>query len=245
VAAQPLDRPAFYARRGSAWADAVTLLHPPYTAWHLSYVALGAVAAPKVVGLRVGAALLAFFLAVGIGAHALDELHDRPLQTGFSTRTLAVVGGLSLALAAAIGVVGIVTVSWTLIPFVAFGVFICVAYNLELFGGRLHGDWWFALAWGAFPAFTGYWVNALHFTAAGLLVAAACGGLSVAQRRLSTPARQLRRRTVALSGEQRLLDGRSIELSAQTVLAPLDGALQALSIAVTLLAFGLLVARLS
>jgi len=244
VAVQPLDRPAFYARRGSAWSDAVTLLHPPYTAWHLSYVALGAVAAPRVVPIRVAAALLAFFLAVGIGAHAFDELHDRPLQTRFSARTLAVCGGASLAAAAAIGVVGVLTVSWTLAPLVAFGVFICVAYNLELFGGRLHGDWWFALAWGAFPAWTGYWVNALSFRVAGVLVAVACGVLSVAQRRLSTPARQLRRRTVALSGEQRLRDGSSLELSTATVLAPLDGALQALSLAVPVLAFGLLVARL-
>src|SRR5277367_2794412 len=131
MAVQPLDRPAFYARRGGGWADAVTLLHPPYTAWHLSYVALGAVAAPSVVALRVAAALVAFFLAVGIGAHAFDELHDRPLQTGFSDRVLAFCGGLSLAAAAAIGVVGVVTVSWTLAPLVVFGVFICAAYNLE------------------------------------------------------------------------------------------------------------------
>jgi hypothetical protein len=244
VAAGPLDRPAFYARRGGAWADAVTLLHPPYTVWHLSYVALGAVAAPRVVGLRVGAALLAFFLAVGIAAHALDELHDRPLRTGFSGRALAIGSGLALLGAAAIGVAGVLTVSWTLVPFVAFGVFICVAYNLELFGGRLHGDWWFALAWGAFPAWTGYWVNALSFSAAGLLVAGACAALSVAQRRLSTPARLLRRRTISLDGEQRLTDGQSIELSPATVLAPLDGALQALSVAVTVLACGLLIARL-
>jgi hypothetical protein len=244
VAVQPLDRPAFYARRGGGWADVVSLLHPPYTAWHLSYVALGAVAAPHVVGIRVAAALVAFFLAVGIGAHAFDELHDRPLQTRFSDRTLAVLGTLSLAAAAGIGVVGIFTVSWTLAPLVLFGVFICAAYNLEWFDGRLHGDRWFALAWGAFPAWTGYWVNALHFSVAGVLVAVACAALSVAQRTLSTPARTLRRRTVALSGEQRLRDGTSVQLSTASVLAPLDGALQALSLAVTVLAFGLLVARL-
>jgi len=223
----------------------VTLLHPPYTAWHLSYVALGAVVAPRVVGIRVAAALLAFFLAVGVGAHALDELHDRPLQTGLSTGVLAVVGGLALAAAAAVGVAGVLTVSWTLAAFVAFGVFICLAYNLELFGGRLHGDRWFALAWGVFPAWTGYWVNALHVSAAGVLVAAACGALSVAQRRLSTPVRQLRRRTAALSGEQRLVDGSSVEVTRASVIAPLDGALQAMSVAVTLLACGLLLARLS
>jgi len=203
------------------------------------------VAAPQVHGDRVGAALLAFFLAVGIGAHAFDELHDRPLQTRLSTRMLAITGGVALAGATAIGVAGIATVSVTLVPFVLFGTSICLAYNLELFGARFHNDAWFALAWGAFPAWTGYWANALSFSVAGGIVALACAALSVLQRRLSTPARLLRRKTTSVSGVQRLADGTSIELSRHLLLAPLDGALKAMSIAITLLAAGLLAARLS
>ena len=101
--------------------------------------------------------------------------------------------------------------SW---PLVVAGAFLVVAYNLELFGGRFHSDRWFAPAWGAFPALTGYWVNALSLRAPGLLVAAACWALSVAQRRLSTPVRELRRRTVSVEGQQRLADGSVRELSA-------------------------------
>jgi hypothetical protein len=187
---------------------------------------------------------VAFFLAVGIGAHAFDELHDRPLGTRLSSRALALGGGVALAAATGIGVAGTVTVSATLAPLVIFGTAICLIYNLELFGGRFHTDTWFAVAWGCFPAFTGYWVNALNFSVAGVVVALSCGGLSLAQRRLSTPARALRRRTVAVSGEQLLEDGRSVELSRPLLLAPLDGALRALSLAITLLASGLLVARL-
>ena len=67
--------------RSGGWRDLVTLLHPPYTAWHLSYVALGAAAAPHIYANRLAAALAAFFLAVGISAHALDELNGRPLET--------------------------------------------------------------------------------------------------------------------------------------------------------------------
>jgi hypothetical protein len=244
MSAQRLDRPAFYARGGSVGNDLLTLLHPPYTLWHLSYVVLGAVAAPRVHGDRVGAALLAFFLAVGVAAHAFDELHDRPLRTGLSSLTLAVTGSVALLGATGIGVAGIATVSITLAPFVLFGAAICLAYNLELFGGRFHSDAWFAITWGAFPALTGYWVNALSFTLAGGLITAACAGLSVFQRRLSTPARLLRRNTASVSGEQRLVDGTSIELSRSLLLAPLDGALQAMSAAITLLAAGLLAARL-
>jgi hypothetical protein len=207
-------------------------------------VAIGAAVAPTVHPDRVWPALLAFFLAVGVGAHAFDELHDRPLGTRLSGRALAILGGVSLAAATGIGIVGVVTVSATLVPLIVFGAAICLAYNLELFGGRFHSDIWFAVAWGVFPAFTGYWVNALSLSLAGALVALACGVLSVAQRRLSTPARLLRRKTLALNGEQRLADGRSIELTRAVLLSPLDGALQALSLAVTLLAIGLLASRL-
>ena len=205
---------------------------------------LGAVAAPTLHGDRLAAALGAFFLAVGIGAHAFDVLHDRPLGTRFSSRSLAIGGGAALLGAMTIGVIGVVTVSVTLLPLVVLGGAICLAYNLELFGGRFHSDTWFALAWGAFPAWTGYWVNALSFSAAGALVTIGCLALSVAQRRLSTPARRLRRTTTALSGEQRLADGSSIEISRAVLLAPLDGALAGLSVGITLLACGLLAARL-
>src|SRR5438477_8459925 len=77
-------RPAFYALRSGGWRDYWTLLHPPYTAWHLSYVAIGASVAPRFDGGRLGATVLAFFLGVGLTAHALDELRGRPLRTGIS-----------------------------------------------------------------------------------------------------------------------------------------------------------------
>jgi len=241
---QGLERPAFYALGGDGWArDLLTILHPPYTAWHLSYVALGAAAASSFHLDRLGAALGAFFLAVGVAAHALDELNGRPLRTGLSDRTLIVLAVVGLAGACAIGIAGAATVSATLIPLVLAGAFLVLAYILELFGGRLHDDWTFALAWGGFPALTGFWVCALRVEAPGLLVAAACTVLSLAQRRLSTPVRELRRRTTAVSGEQRLADGTSVELTAARLAAPLDGALRALWFGLVLLAAGLVVLR--
>ena len=244
AAADPLRRPAFYALRPGGWRDLVTLLHPPYTAWHLSYVALGAAAAPTLHAGRLAAALGAFFLGVGVCAHALDEAHDRPLGTLLPRRGLLALALAALAGAVAIGVAGAVTVSAGLVPFVAAGAFIVLAYNLELFGGRFHTAFWFAAAWGAFPALTGYWINALAIRPEGLLVAGACFLLSVAQRRLSTPVRELRRRTVSVTGTQRLDDGTTVELDAARVAAPLDGALRACALALVLLAAGLVAARL-
>lgn len=244
AAPKPIEGPAFYALRPGGWRDLVTLLHPPYTAWHLSYVAIGAAVAPTLYGDRLAAALGAFFLGVGVCAHCLDELHGRPLGTRLSDRALLWLAVVALAGAVAIGGVGVATVSITLVPLVVAGAFIVVAYNLELFGGRFHSDVWFAAAWGAFPALTGYWVNALAVTVEGVLVTGACFVLSVAQRRLSTPARELRRRTVSVSGEQQLADGTVIQLDRARLAAPLDGALKACALGLVLLAVGLVVGRL-
>ncbi len=239
-----LDRTAFYALRPGGWRDFVTLLHPPYTAWHLSYVALGAAAAPTLHLGRLCATLAAFFLAVGVSAHAFDELAGRPLKTGLGRRTLIALGVVGLVGAVGIGVAGIVLVSPLIAPLVLAGAFLVPAYNLELAGGRFHSDLWFALAWGGFPAFTGYFVNALAIRPAGVLVAAACCLLSVAQRRLSTPARELRRRTAGVIGEQRLTDGTVVELTGPRLAAPLEGALAAMWPAIVLLAAGLVAVRL-
>ena len=240
----PLDRPAFYALRPGGWRDLVTLLHPPYTLWHLSYVALGAAAAPELHGDRLAATLLAFFLAVGVCAHALDELNGRPLGTLLPDGVLVGLAVVAVAGAVAIGIVGAATVSLGLVPFVVVGAFIVTAYNLELFGGRFHSDFWFAAAWGAFPALTAYWINALQLRPQGVLVAAGCFTLTVAQRHLSTPVRELRRHTLSISGRQHLTDGTTIELDVQRLAAPLDHALRACALALALLATGLVIARL-
>jgi hypothetical protein len=240
-----LERPAFYALRPGGWRDVLTLLHPPYTAWHLSYVAIGAAVAPHLYGYRLVWTLVAFLLGVGVAAHALDELHGRPLRTDFSDRVLVVLAAVSLAGAVAIGVVGALSISLWLLVFVVAGVVLTVAYNLELFGGHMHSDLWFALAWGAFPALTAFFAQAETLRLDGVLVAAACLMLSFAQRRLSTPVRELRRRTESVHGEQRLKTGRILELDAARIAAPMEGALMACAAGLVLLAVGLVVGRLS
>jgi hypothetical protein len=239
-----VPRPAFYALSPGRWRDLVTILHLPYTAWNLSFVAIGAALAPTLVLWRLGAALGAFFLALGVACHALDELAGRPLGTRLSRRLLIGLAVAGLGGAVAIGIVSAVILSLWLIPFVVGGTFLALAYNLELFGGRFHTDVWFAVAWGAFPAFTGWFVEALQVRAEGVLVALACFLISTAQRRLSTPARELRRRTVSVKGQQTLRDGQVRKFDAADVLAPLEGALSALWMAMVVLAVTLVVRRL-
>ena len=241
--------PAFYARQGGRWADWWTVLHPPYTAWHVSYAVIGAVLVPRVNWLVLGATALAFFLAVGLAAHALDELNGRPLGTSIPNRVLWAVAVASLAAAVMLGVVTIAHTGPVLIPFIAIGVFLVLGYNLELFGGRLHTDFGFAAAWGGFPVVVGFVAQAPSVNAAAIasVVAATLSAtaLSHAQRRLSTPARTIRRRLRDVSGTATFADGTRRVLDRGILLAPLDGALWTLSYAVPLLAGALVFARLA
>jgi hypothetical protein len=238
-------RPAFYALAPGGWRDYATLLHPPYTLWHLSYVAIGATFAPDLHPWRLGATAAAFFLALGIGAHALDELRGRPLRTRIPRPTLVALAAISIAGAVSIGVVTALELDLRLLALVAFGAFIVCAYNLELFGGRLHTDAWFALAWGAFPLLTAYFVQAHRFTVEAILAAAFAALLSAAQRALSTPVRLVRRRGRAVSGVLELDDGRSETITRETLIAGPEAALRALAAATVALAAALLVLRLT
>jgi hypothetical protein len=240
-----VPRPAFYAARRGGWRDWWTVLHPPYTAWHLSYVVIGASVAPRVQVSRLVATVVAFFLAVGIAAHCLDELHGRPLRTLIAGRALVAATVVSLAGAVAIGVAGVVTVGAVLVPFIVVGPLLVMAYNAELFGGVVHTDAGFAAAWGAFPVLTAYVAQAGTLALGPVLVAAGAFALSWAQRSLSTPARQLRRSVRGVEGTVTLADGTVRHLDDRFILAPLERALRAMSWGLVTLAAGLAVARLT
>ncbi len=237
--------PAYYTALGRGWRrDVWAVLHPPYTAWHLSYVVIGASLAPRLSVFRLTATLVAFFLAVGIAAHSLDELNGRPLRTAIPTWVLKTAGVVGLAGAVALGLAGIPVIGWGLLLFIALGVIFVFAYNLELLGGHMHGDFWFALSWGAFPVLTAYFAQTASVSLAALAAAAGAFALSYGQRALSTPARSLRRRTRAVSGTVTMTDGSEVALDEAALLQPLEKALRAFSWGVVALAAGLLASRL-
>ena len=240
----PTTTAAFYARRGGRVVDWWTLLHPPYTAWHVSYVVIGAALAPRLSWAMLGATVLAFFLAVGLCAHALDELHGRPLRTTIPASTLVVLAVVGLAVAVGLGVAGVARVGWVLVPFIVAGPALVVAYNAELFGGVVHTDAGFAAAWGAFPLVTAYVAQADGLGVAPVLGAVGAFALSYAQRSLSTPARMLRRRVTDVRGAMTLTDGTVRRVDDQLLRVPLERALRALSWGVMALAAAFAVARL-
>jgi hypothetical protein len=222
-------RPAFYALRPGGWRDYITLLHPPYTLWHLSYVALGAALPPRMKWGLLGWTTLAFLLAMGVGAHALDELNGRPLRTRIPGSVLVALAVVTIGAASAIGIVVALDSTLWLLAFVAFGAAIVVAYNLELARGAFHSDVWFAAAWGAFPAVTAYFASAERLRGEAVAAAAFAFLTSLAQRRLSTQVRAARR-------------GGTVSAEAA---APAEAALKLLAAALPVLAGALLLARLS
>jgi hypothetical protein len=237
--------PAYYAPPSTGWRrDVLALLHPPYTAWHLSYVVIGASLAPHLDLLRLAATVVAFFFAVGVSAHALDELHGRPLRTSVPSSVLISAAVIGLVIAVGLGIAGVTEVGLGLLAFIALGVLFVVVYNLELLGGRLHGDVWFSLSWGAFPVVTGYFAQTGSLSFGVIAVAAAAYALSYGQRSLSTPARVLRRRSSAVAGSVTLTDGTLIDLDQRALLRPLELALRAFSWGVVALAIGLALSRL-
>ncbi len=235
--------PAFYALRPGGWRDYVTLLHPPYTAWHLSYAVVGGCLAAAVDWWTLGLTVLAFALAMGIGAHALDELNGRPLQTRIPSQVLVWLAAVAVGLACAIGIAVALERTLWILPLVAVGAALVPVYNLELLGGRVHTDLGFALSWGAFPALTAFVAQTGTLRLEAVLAAAWATLLSLAQRRLSTPVRRLRREVAAVDGRLVLADGAREPLTRESIVAPSETALRLLSAATVLLAATLVALR--
>ena len=237
------DRPSFYALQPGGLRDYWSLLHAPYTLWHLSYVAIGAALVPTIDPGRLWLSLAAFLLAVGMAAHALDELRGRPLGTRIRREVLIGLAVLGLVGALAIGIYGCSIVSWWGVPFMVLGGFIVPAYGLEWWGGRFHTEAWFAGMWGAFPALAGYFAQTGRIDLVVVPVCVGCAAITAAQRRLSTPVRRLRRRVASVHGELVLRDGTVEELDASALREAPEGALRILWVGMVALAVASVAAR--
>ena len=127
-----------------------------------------------------------------------------------------------------------------LLAFVAVGAALIVGYAFE--APLVHSDIGFALAWGAFPTLTLAWATG----AAPLPAAAVAAGtafLSLAQRRLSTRVRQIRRRGLTVTGTVEYKDGSRETIDARSLIGAPEAGLRLLWPAVALLALGVLLAR--
>jgi hypothetical protein len=238
-------KPSWYSSKNTGIvSDFINLLHPPYTLWHLSYVLIGISLSPGIYFDRSIAVLVAFFLGLGLGAHALDETMGNPLRTRISKTRLYIVGFVSLSVAILIGLYYVIELSFLILPFVAIESFFAVTYNLEIFEKRFHTDIVFALSWGSIPFLTGYFVNSLSLSISSLVMALGIGLLTYVQRTLSTQARMFRRN---IDGVQsiNLVTGDRIPMSSQELISPAEKSLKALTLMVFALSVALILARLA
>jgi hypothetical protein len=170
----------------------VTLLHPPYTLWHLSYGdRRRARAAHEVGSARLDDACV--LPRDGIGAHALDELQGRPLQTLIARASSSRSPSFPSPVRARSGSSSRSTRRCGCSPSSPSAALVVVAYNLELLGGAIHTSFMFAFAWGAFPVLTAYFASAHTLRGEAIAAAAFAFLTSYAQRVLSTPVRFARR----------------------------------------------------
>jgi hypothetical protein len=203
---------------------------------------MGVAISPIINPLRSIAVVAAFFLGLGIGAHALDETMGNPLQTKLSKGRLYVIGLTALSAAIGIGLYYALTVSLLLVPFIVAESFFAVAYNLEMFGKRFHTTLVFSLSWGSIPLLTGYFANSLSISVAAFVMAVAAGLLTLVQRTLSTQARFVRRKVTTVDA-LRLSSGGYVPVSSGELISPAEKSLKALSLVVFLIALALVLER--
>ena len=175
---------------------AVGLLFLPYTGMVLAFTLIGSMLAETIHWDRVAAILAIYFLALGVGAHALDALGSRgakPWGAAFSKRQLWLLAAGSVGLAYAIGLYYIVRhAPWLSLIAIVEGFFL-LAYNLEWFGGRFHTDAWFAVSWGGLPVLAGYVLQTNSLSLPVLLVATSMALLSLVEIKASRPYKALKR----------------------------------------------------
>jgi hypothetical protein len=212
----------------------IGLLFLPYTGMVLAFAVIGSVLAERIVYERVLAIVAVYFFGLGIAAHALDALGSKgrkPWGTVFTKPQLWAIATFALAAAYGIAIpymVRVVPVLWAVAVLEGFFVF---AYNLEWFGGRFHGDGWFAVSWGALPVVAGYVMQTNRISLAALTVALSMGLIATLEIKASRPYKELRRR------------GPSLGLEDQALVRRYETLLKCVSLGTILLGAGLLLAR--
>ena len=217
----------------------------------LSYVLIGAVVSPNLHPNRVVITLVAYFLGLGLSAHALNELHAGHWTKALGKRELVILFALPLGAAVVIGVYGMlelfaastsVVAPLTLMAFIMLETFFLFAYNTDAFSGTFHSDIWFAFSWAALPTLISYYVNALTITSEAVLVALAMAATAGIEINLSRWCKDFRRKSHLT--EMRFANGTRQRMNTSQLLARPEKSLKLIVLVVDLLAIGLIVRKL-
>lgn len=190
-------RKAWYHLEGSKKAELWTILHLPYTLMCIAFLAVGFAIHKPVNWELFGAAILAYFLGLGLAAHAFDQLSltgSRYVKY-LTRRELLAIGISSLITAIAIGVFYMVKYSlWHLIWLIPLQAIFAIGYPIgETFRGKLHNDISFSFSFGALPPLVGFYVNTGELSLVVLPFMVLCGLVAYIEILLSRQCRRLRK----------------------------------------------------
>jgi hypothetical protein len=187
----------YFVDPGSKARDLFNMLHLPYTSMVLGFVVAGASAAPSIRLDVLAGALAAYFLGLGVGAHAVDQLepHGSHYVGSLSRRELKALALVGLGGGVAIGLCFAASGDALLLPFIVLGAFFAVAYPLpsRVAWGIFHNDWSFAISWGSLPLVTAYFAEARTIGATAVVGGGVAGLVALAEIRLSRKSRAARK----------------------------------------------------
>ncbi|MBM3906395.1 MAG: hypothetical protein FJ354_06985 [Thaumarchaeota archaeon] len=164
---------------------AVGILFLPYTGIVTCFAIWGSLVenfAPE----RTIAIAVIYFLALGVSAHLLDAVGGKTKPWGeLPKRKIAALAITILGLAFAIGIYYSILDSPLLIPIGIAEGFFLFAYNLELFKGRFHNNFWTVISWGILPVFAGSAIQTNSISIQTVILGAIAGALTLALIRTS------------------------------------------------------------
>jgi len=187
---------------------AVGLLFLPYTGMVMAFLILGSVLSEEIYWDRLLAIAAIYFLGLGVAAHALDGLGskgEKPWGNVFGRLHLWFIAILSLAAAYAVGIYYMILHVPMLWPVAILEGFFVFSYNLEMFGGRFHTDYWFAFSWGFLPVLAGYVMQANEISAEAVLLGLSMALLSHVEIKASRPYKELKKRLATLGAHEKML----------------------------------------
>jgi hypothetical protein len=171
------------------------LLFLPYTGMCISFTIIGSLLSNIVLWDRVIAISVIYALALGISAHAADLLGSKTKPWGNYLKKgqlwLLIISGLLVAYT--IGVYYIIFYVPLLCIIAILEGFFVFAYNMELFKGFFHNNFWFAVSWGFLPVSAGFIMQTNSIGSLSIIVSLIAGLESYIEIKTSRPYKELRR----------------------------------------------------
>ncbi|HZL23429.1 MAG TPA: hypothetical protein VFC05_08890 [Nitrososphaeraceae archaeon] len=174
----------------------IGMLFLPYTGMCISFTIIGSMLSESIAWDRVLSIFIIYFLALGVSAHAADNLGSKkikPWGNYFSTfeLRLMVIGGLSVSYM--LGIYYIITFAPLLLFIAIIEGFFLFAYNFELFNGLFHNNFWFAVSWGALPLLAGFVIQTNSISVLSLISSIMAFLVAYTEIRISRKYKELKR----------------------------------------------------